>query len=289
MPIRNDPVRINDADGDERLFMVHAVDGTSGAYKEFARAMSPDVQVLFFDGLGMRGERDPIMYVEDMARIYNRGLVETRSSEPYRICGHSAGGLIAYEMARQLISAGRTVELRLFDTGVDSQNLRPHLKPGIWLERAMWKHFVNITFRQVEWLLQFDSNDDRIFSSENVFWELNDSERLTYLVAMLPAHSKSEMWAKSSRSHYEAYFRFFRALWLALYQYYRPQPCEIKLTYYMAAETHDPRSPHLWVEITKGNCEIVTVPGTHMSMIRGDYGPGFGEMLKQGILSSSYV
>ncbi len=290
MLMQASPVRVNDAGDEVRLCLVHAVDGTFDPYREFAQGLSPDVQLLFFNALGMQGECNPIEHVEDIARIYNRGLVEACPDGPYRICGHSAGGLIAYEMARQLIVAGHDVEsLGLFDTGIDLENLKPDVKREIWFERSMWKRFVKITFWYVEWLLQYEHADDRIFSTDNFFWDLDEADKLKHLCEMLPVYSMSRKWAKSSRSDFYSYFRFFKVQWFALYEYYKPKPCSVRLTYYRAAETFDDRSPGLWAGFTSGAYDVVTVPGTHISMIRGSPGRAFGQLLKRRILAASSV
>src|SRR5262249_17265562 len=49
--------------------------------------------------------------VEDLATQYLQAVRRVQPSGPYRLCGYSKGGLIAYEMARVLANSGEEVSL----------------------------------------------------------------------------------------------------------------------------------------------------------------------------------
>jgi amino acid adenylation domain-containing protein len=100
------------------LFCVHPAGGNVLCYMELARALGPDQPVY---GLqltdGMAGD------VEEMAARYVAAVREVQPRGPYSLGGWSAGGTIAFEMARQLAEAGEEVRLlALIDTprpGID--------------------------------------------------------------------------------------------------------------------------------------------------------------------------
>ena len=55
--------------------------------------------------------------MERLAALYVREVRKQRPHGPYRLCGHSFGGLVVYEMAILLQSAGELVDLvALIDT-----------------------------------------------------------------------------------------------------------------------------------------------------------------------------
>jgi amino acid adenylation domain-containing protein len=55
--------------------------------------------------------------IEELAARYVRAIQSVQPSGPYSLIGHSFGGLVAYEMARQLVDAGESVTLLgLLDT-----------------------------------------------------------------------------------------------------------------------------------------------------------------------------
>lgn len=100
------------------LFCFHAAGGNILNYLELANALGEDQPVY---GLQMRGVADKSetahKRVEEMAEEYLRELRGFQPHGPYRLCGASFGGLVAYEAARQLREAGESVSiLALIDT-----------------------------------------------------------------------------------------------------------------------------------------------------------------------------
>ena len=49
---------------------------------------------------------EPPASIEDLAATYLAEVRQVQANGPYHICGFSAGGMIAFEMAQQLIAAG---------------------------------------------------------------------------------------------------------------------------------------------------------------------------------------
>jgi thioesterase domain-containing protein len=65
----------------------------------------------------------PPARIEQLAEIYVREMRLVQPEGPYHLCGFSVGGLIAYEMARQLILKGQQVEyLALIDPVFSKQS-----------------------------------------------------------------------------------------------------------------------------------------------------------------------
>lgn len=66
---------------------------------------------------GLDGEQPPHESVEEMAAGCVRDIQRVQPTGPYQLSGYSAGGLVAFEMAHQLLAAGEQVALlALFDT-----------------------------------------------------------------------------------------------------------------------------------------------------------------------------
>ncbi len=110
-------VPINVHDGRPALFLVHGAGGNVLLYRQFARALAPDISVYGFQSQGLDGRSDPLKRVEDMAAHYVRELREFQPSGPYHIGGYCMGGSVAYEMARLLQKEEQTVGVvALLDT-----------------------------------------------------------------------------------------------------------------------------------------------------------------------------
>ncbi|HMM80935.1 MAG TPA: amino acid adenylation domain-containing protein [Pyrinomonadaceae bacterium] len=100
------------------IFLVHAAGGNVLFYRDLANEMGANQPIY---GLQARGVADKSETahdrVEDMATDYLDEMRKLQPVGPYRVCGSSFGGLVAFEIAVQLERRGEKVEtLGLFDT-----------------------------------------------------------------------------------------------------------------------------------------------------------------------------
>jgi amino acid adenylation domain-containing protein len=99
------------------FFCVHGVGGNVVGFRELARLMSPEYPFYGFQAQGLDGTRTPFARVEEMAAHYIREMRGVQPEGPFFLGGYSFGGLVAYEMARQLYEGGEDVALlALLDT-----------------------------------------------------------------------------------------------------------------------------------------------------------------------------
>lgn len=86
-------------------------------FRELAVHLGSDQPFYGLQPQGLDGKQLPYTRIEDMAAHYIQQIQTIQPCEPYLIGGYSSGGLIAYEMARQLTIQGKEVALLvLFDT-----------------------------------------------------------------------------------------------------------------------------------------------------------------------------
>ena len=98
------------------LFCACAGGGDALDYRDLALALPADQPVYAF-GLPDLGGSQQFPTVQELAAIYVRKVRERQEQGPYRLCGHSFGGLVVYEMAVLLENAGLEVDLlALLDT-----------------------------------------------------------------------------------------------------------------------------------------------------------------------------
>ncbi|WFU79135.1 condensation domain-containing protein [Bradyrhizobium sp. CIAT3101] len=99
------------------LFCVHGGGGHVLAYEELAKALPHDQPVYGLASPELDGAQKA-MTVAELAKLYNSEIRRTQAKGPYRICGYSFGGVVAFEMAAQLIAEGEEVPiLVMLDTG----------------------------------------------------------------------------------------------------------------------------------------------------------------------------
>jgi thioesterase domain-containing protein/acyl carrier protein len=90
------------------LFFVHGVGGNVLNYQEVVQNLGADQPVYGFQSAGLGGSA-PDKSVEQMAARYIPEMRLVQPEGPYFICGQSFGGLVAYEMGRQLEAQGQPV------------------------------------------------------------------------------------------------------------------------------------------------------------------------------------
>src|SRR5262245_60345909 len=91
------------------LFLVHGLTGDLPLGAILARALGPDRPLYAIYANGIDDRQPTIDNVPDMVRAYVEQIRSARPTEPIRIGGFCAGGLVAIEIARALQETGRQV------------------------------------------------------------------------------------------------------------------------------------------------------------------------------------
>jgi thioesterase domain-containing protein len=99
------------------LFLVHAAGGGLFSYRELTRALPARRPIYGLERPGFESGEVEELDVERLAARYLEPVTRRQPHGPYAIAGWSFGGMVAFEMARQLRSAGEPVAfLGLIDT-----------------------------------------------------------------------------------------------------------------------------------------------------------------------------
>ena len=115
-------------EGDGRpLFLVAGAGSAALALRTLAQRIEPGTPVLGLQANGLENRALPDWSVERIARRHVATAREQQPAGPYRLAGHSLGGLVALEMAQQLRRAGEEVEVLVV---LDSFPPDPSLMPA---------------------------------------------------------------------------------------------------------------------------------------------------------------
>ena len=99
------------------LYMVHGGGASILPFYGIAKNMDPNQPVYGLQPKGMDGKESPLGTVESIASHFIQEIVQHNPEGPINLAGYSFGGIVAFEMARQLKSIGREVQhLVMFDT-----------------------------------------------------------------------------------------------------------------------------------------------------------------------------
>jgi len=103
------------------FYFVHPIGGNVLNLAGIAAHFDPDQPIFGLQAKGLDGQKTPNTSIEQMASDYIEHMRSVQPDGPYHIGGFSAGGVVAYEMARQLQAAGQKVSvLALLDTKIDA-------------------------------------------------------------------------------------------------------------------------------------------------------------------------
>ncbi len=101
------------------LFCIHPGGGNVLCYLELSRALGEDQPLYGIQAPGVDGVREPLTRVEQMASEYIGAMKAVQPEGPYSVLGWSFGGIVAYEIARQLRARGDGMDLvALVDAGI---------------------------------------------------------------------------------------------------------------------------------------------------------------------------
>ena len=113
------------------VFMVHPPGGIVACYRELARLFDPARPLYGVRSRGLHGvERLPESLAE-MAADYVEAIRSVQPTGPYLLGGWSLGGVVAVEVARQLVAAGQAVDrLMLLDSAIPESALPSDVEGG---------------------------------------------------------------------------------------------------------------------------------------------------------------
>ncbi len=100
------------------LFLLHPAGGHVLCYVALARHMGREQPVYGLEAPGLHNKRPPLPRIEELAQAQLAAVRSVQPEGPYYLAGWSFGGLLAFEMARQLRAGGQAVAfVGLIDTG----------------------------------------------------------------------------------------------------------------------------------------------------------------------------
>ncbi len=116
------------------LFVCAGAGGNVLNLRDLAKSLVPDISLVGIQARGITDDEVPHTNLEDMASDYLDEVKRLQQHGPYFFGGYSAGGIIAFEMARQMTERGERVGLViLFDT------ILPNVRQLSVKDRIEWR------------------------------------------------------------------------------------------------------------------------------------------------------
>ncbi|MEG4862976.1 MULTISPECIES: non-ribosomal peptide synthetase [unclassified Microcoleus] len=261
------------------FFCVHPIFGVVFPYVELAFGLGENQPFYGLQPKGIDGESSPLTSIEDMAADYIAALRTVQPKGPYFLGGWSFGGLVAFEMAQQLLAAGDEVALlAVLDTLAPvSAN-----KPSFWdgckfilttVSRSIWPFVVDY-FRlvaaaenvQVGGIAARFPKLNKMLNWVTKFW-YGWNWKQAVMVSILSQESKQKSWRELA---IPSMFTVFQANSQATLSYV-PKIYPHRITLFRSGEklSMSHQDPTLgWSDLTAAQVEVIRVPGNHLTMLR---------------------
>jgi thioesterase domain-containing protein len=269
-------VQIQPGGSGRPLFLVHPAGGTVLCYAALAHHLGQDWPIYGLQARGTEGDLVPLDRIEEMAAVYIEALQSIQREGPYALGGWSFGGLVAFEMARQLENAGHEVAfLALLDTKADGAEIEYES----WDDATFLADYAKLVNMEVSLDVLRSLGPDELLS---YFLDLTHKQNL-----VPPSFGLRQLkqWLSIYRTHWEA----FRS--------YVPGPYPGRITLFRAEkgspltagqESADARrDPALgWGKLSPLPVEVYEVPGDHESLVTEPHVLVLAERLRPCLLDA---
>ena len=233
------------------LFLVHAVGGNVLSYKGLVDALPAALPVYGLQALGLDGKTAPLRSVREMARLYAQEIRRVQPRGPYHLAGWSMGGVIAYEIGRQLHRDGEQVAFvglvdSLATLQADMRGVEQAMQPGVG---RVWSRLRLRMDSRASWL-------DGVWSwlRDGVHRRQRHTRAALYRVLgrELPHALRYTL---VEGAHYQAYLR------------HTPEPTDLPLVLFRASKQRDAR-PGLGWEAMSPRLKVVDLSGSHAALLQ---------------------
>ena len=237
------------------VFLLHAIGGNVIGYQDLASRLPGQFPVYALQAEGLDGVTKMPETLGAMAANYVAQIRSVQPQGPYYLCGFSAGGVIAFEMARQLENAGQQVGLiGLIDSNLNYSLLAVARQRGIFQSLVQASHVLR-------WNLWYSTQIGFGSFLQKKFRNFRLNARIAWFALQSAVLSKRQTSDPIRLSVEEAFIRAIRQ--------YDPAPVQARAILFRTADSalYDPNQQRAWEHSIQGDFHVCTVPGTHETML----------------------
>ncbi len=243
------------------IFCMHALGASVLYYRRLALELGLDQPFYGLQAQGLDGKEPPLTRIEDMAARYIKEIQTIQPEGDYIIGGSSFGGMVALEVAQQLIAQGQKVALLVvFDTPAPGCFTRIPLKQRFSEHfDNFWKLGPNYVLKKITGRLQWfkhrkkERNQRNSFSSDNIH----------------PNQMVERANKKAGRKYIPQVYPGKVALFRAIHKS-APEGWQV-----------DPQMG--WGNLASGELEVYEVPGGHSTIFREPHVRVLAEKLRVAV------
>jgi len=250
------------------LYLIHGGGLHVLMFQTLAANMDAEQPIYALQAKGLNGEGNALNRIENMAAHYIAEIQKINPDGPYALAGYSIGGLIAFEMAKQLKAANKKVlMLSVFDTVIKpeltdfehsfAEKITTLGKKVAWNLKDMVNNPKgNLSYRKYVYQRRFNNWKLKFFKEGKVH-TTNKDIRLANIVNQ----SNFEAWRNYQITPYSGDLYLFRAAERRFF---------IEDKIFLG-----------WTPFIKGKIHTLDVPGDHLSLFNPPNGKTFAIILQE--------
>jgi len=229
------------------FFCVHPAGGHVLCYAHLSRHLGAGQTLYGLQAQGLDGEHDPLTRIDEMATHYIDVMRSVQPEGPYLLGGWSMGGVVAYEMARQLQAQGHNIAmLALFDSNLPARDTH---------------------FEELDELVLLDQfardlgiSPEQLEISPEELMHIGQEERLNYVLDRAGDHDLLPPDIELSQMRH--LFNIFKINVRAMLSYV-PKPSPVPVTLFTVGESS---ANTIWNTLSP--TQVNPVSGNHFTMMR---------------------
>ena len=244
------------------IYFMHSIGGGLFNCQPFVNLLGPDQPIYGFQP----NEDEPTpKTMEALAETYVDELCRGQHRGPFCLAGYSFGGLLAYEMARQLEARGKQIAmLAVIDTGpMRSKPLTPRVAMDVSLA-----FLINLNWWLIDDILKTPPPETirRLRSKTHLacMRMVNSFRPRPEALARIKLRNALNVDALPDHN------RQLREIHFAAYEDYHPKPCGVPITLFRARSRpmfHSLRHDLGWCDLVTGTIEVIRISCHHGNIL----------------------
>ncbi|MBT6225498.1 MAG: non-ribosomal peptide synthetase, partial [Candidatus Scalindua sp.] len=256
------------------LFCIHPDGGNVLCYMELSQNLGPDIPLYGLQALGTDDGDKPLMRVEEMAEYYLHAIRTVRPEGPYNLAGWSFGGVVAFEMARQLKGLSEEVSLLAL---IDSS------APGEHGKQMEWDDAELLVFLMGEMMPLSVDHLRHLEPDEQLLYVIKEAEKK----ALFPPDfglDQARRFLRVIKANNKAYYDFSMKPFCGKIDFFRASE---KLPEKFSLLEGDKDPVAIWSEFATEGIEVHKVTGNHRNMMVRPHVQVLANKLKEVIESNT--
>jgi thioesterase domain-containing protein len=264
------------------LYFVHPGGGNVLCYLNLSRLMGPDQPFYAFQTPGFYGERPLYTRIENLAAHYVEALRRFQPEGPYFLGGWSLGGVVAFEMAQQLLAEGQCVgRLLVLDSVIrppGGENLEE-------VEEQIGKDDALEIIESFGEALPISMEDlDRLEGQNRIEYVLKRAMEVNLIPPDIDV-AQALSFLKVTKVNNQAMLNYIPRSYpgvITLFKSDAPYPNGSAVINASPAATNRDAA-NGWDNVAAGGVQIIGVPGDHQSMIKSPHVETLAQLISECI------